>query len=139
MRFWDASALVPLLLREDTTPMIRGLVNEDPDVVVWWGTWTECLSAVSRAARMGLGAAQQERARSNLGLLSADWSEIVPSPQVRSLSEQALFAHDLRAADALQFAAALDWCNGKPAEWELVCRDRRLRDAAASEGFTLLP
>jgi hypothetical protein len=45
----------------------------------------------------------------------------------------------LRAADALQLAAALVWCQGDPLQHGFVCLDQRLREAARREGFTALP
>lgn len=43
------------------------------------------------------------------------------------------------AADALQLAAALDWCDGNTCGESFVCLDDRLRGAAALEGFRVLP
>jgi hypothetical protein len=47
--------------------------------------------------------------------------------------------HALRAADALQLAAALDWCDGNTRGESFVCLDDRLRGAAVLEGFRVLP
>ena len=48
MRFWDSSAIIPLCLKEKTSDTLRGLMKGDEDVVVWWATRIECLSALSR-------------------------------------------------------------------------------------------
>ena len=48
-------------------------------------------------------------------------------------------AHPLRAADALQLAAALHWCQRRTTDRELATFDIRLRDASRKEGFTILP
>jgi hypothetical protein len=48
-------------------------------------------------------------------------------------------SHPLRAADALQLAAALVWCDEAPQGTAFVCLDDRLRDAARREGFAVLP
>jgi hypothetical protein len=45
-----------------------------------------------------------------------------------------LRVHPLRAAGALQLAAALEWA-GAPPDGELVTFDERLREAAVREGF----
>jgi predicted nucleic acid-binding protein len=45
--------------------------------------------------------------------------------------------HPLSAADALQLAAALEWCEGKPQGNVFLTFDRRLREAAGLAGFTL--
>jgi predicted nucleic acid-binding protein len=47
--------------------------------------------------------------------------------------------HPLRAADALQLAAALIWCEEQPHGETFVSLDDRLRGAASKEGFTLAP
>jgi hypothetical protein len=39
----------------------------------------------------------------------------------------------------LALAAALVWAGGRPARHGLVCLDERLREAAAREGFAILP
>ena len=54
MRFWDSSAIVPLLVRENATDMCLALLKESPsDILAWWGTTTECVSALSRREREG--------------------------------------------------------------------------------------
>ena len=83
---------------------------------------------------------QSERqARQLLGLLAATWSEVQPSDMLRATAERLLAAHPLRAADALQLAAALLWCQRQTANRELVTFDIRLREAGRREGFRVLP
>lgn len=65
--------------------------------------------------------------------------EVQPSDEVRHRVLRLLRVHALRAADALQLAAALTWCRERPSGAGLVCLDGRLRDAAAREGFNVLP
>ena len=50
-----------------------------------------------------------------------------------------LSVHPLRAADALQLAAALLASDHEPQRMEVVCLDERLSEAARIEGFTVLP
>jgi predicted nucleic acid-binding protein len=57
-----------------------------------------------------------------------------PSQEVRDQARRVLRVHPLRAADALQLAAALVW-KGR----HFVCFDQRLREAAQREGFRLFP
>ena len=66
-------------------------------------------------------------------------AEIAPSELLREQAVRLIKAHDLRAGDALQLAAALAWADHKPSGLEFVCLDKRLRDAAVKEGFTVLP
>ena len=65
--------------------------------------------------------------------------EIQPSEAVRGTAERLSGVHPLRAADALQLAAALQWCQGLTAGNGLVVFDRRLREAGYAEGFTVFP
>lgn len=51
MRFWDTSAVMPLLVDEPETANVSGLVREDADLIVWWSTPVECASALSRLRR----------------------------------------------------------------------------------------
>ncbi len=140
MRFWDASAITPLLLRERSTSDMRKLLRDDRSMVVWWATGLECLSAVRRRERESKQDPRGARvAVRRLEGLAAGWSEVLPSDRVRSSAERALAVHPLRAADALQLAAALAWEAHPARTADLVCLDERLREAAAKEGFRVLP
>lgn len=93
-----------------------------------------------RQRREGSLSAQSERqARHLLGLLTGSWSEIQPSDLLRAAAERLLAAYPLRAADAFQLAAALQWCQRRTSDMELVSFDIRMRDVAQREGFTILP
>jgi len=93
-----------------------------------------------RQCREGSLNIQSERqARHVLGALADAWSEVQPSEMLRATAERLLAAHPLRAADALQLAAALLWCQRQTTNRELVTFDIRLRDAGRREGFTVLP
>lgn len=138
MRFWDANSVVPLTVSEDRSGDMRRLLTEDGDQIVWWGTRTECVSALSRKAREGaIDQLGEARARVLLYYLGA-WNEILPSYALRSEAERFLGKHPLKAADALQLAAAFVWCDGRPGGEEFVCLDRQLNRAAEAEGFTVL-
>ncbi len=140
LRFWDANAVVPLTVNEDRSTDMRDLLTSDPDQVVWWGTRTECISALSRKEREGiLTPLGEARARVPLFYLSQGWNEVLPSDRLRALAELFLGRHPLKAADALQLAAAFTWCGGRTQDREFVSLDRTLRSAAESEGFTVLP
>ncbi len=119
---------------------MRALLTSDPDQVVWWGTPIECISALSRRAREGVLTPLGEAwARVPLFYLSQSWNEVQPSGRLRTLAERFLAVHPLKAADALQLAAAFVWCAGQTQDREFVCLDRQLRTAASAEGFTVLP
>ena len=144
MRFWDASALLPLCFDEGRSADVDQLVREDPRMTVWWATPVECASAIARRRREGaLSAADQDSAFEVLDRLSSAWFEIQPGQLVRSYAFRVLRVHQLRAADALQLAAALVGA-GTPATGpasvaELVTLDGRLAEAARLEGLSVLP
>jgi predicted nucleic acid-binding protein len=140
MRFWDSSAIVPLCFREPASDAVRRIARADEDMVVWWASRTECISAMARRRREGLLSSEADHeARAILSLLSGQWSEVQPTEIVRERAERLLAVHPLRAADGLQLAAALVWAEESPRGLEVVCLDRNLSDAALREGFTVLP
>lgn len=140
MKFWDASAVIPLCLEEPWTSDLQAIAEEDQALVVWWGTPIECTSAFARLRREGvLRDTDEDQARFLLERLATVWTEIQPTHAVREQAKRALRLHPLRAADALQLAAALVWTQGQPSGHAFVCLDRRLRQAAHREGFLLLP
>ena len=140
MRFWDSSAVVPLLVPELASEPIRRLHASDPVVIAWWGAEVECVSAVARAERLGRlsvpGAVEGFR---RLVALRKGWHEIEPSEEVREAAKRLLRVHDLRAADSLHLAAAFVAAETRPASLEFVCLDDRLRLAAGREGFAVVP
>lgn len=136
MRFWDSSALVPLFVDEPRTSRVRGLLDEDPGMVVWWGSIVECWSALSRRRRAGqFSLEHEEAARAVVATLARAWIEILPTDGLRSVAGRVLRVHQLRAADALQIAAALTWAPPARIPGEIVTFDERLRDAARLEGL----
>ena len=140
MKFWDTSAVVPLCVQEPDSTVVREILVGDASMVVWWGTRTECVSALMRRMREGgLTHGDQGAARHVLRSLADAWMEIQPQETLRSIAERLLAVHSLRTADALQLAAAMVWCRHVPAGQDFVTFDRRLRDAGYREGFTVLP
>ena len=138
MKFWDSSALVPLLAAERRTRAVQALYSRDLEVVVWWGTLVECASAVARLERDGaLSAADAAESFARLDALAPSWMQIDPSDEIRESARRFLRVHPFRAADALQLAAALVAAERRPPTLTLVTCDDRLRDAAGKEGFLL--
>lgn len=138
MKFWDASAIVPLLVAEATTAALQRRAREDPGLLVWWATPVECASAISRLERDGaLSAAASIAAFERLTRLAGGWHEVDPSDAVRETAIRFLRVHPLRAADALQLAAAFLAAERRPPSLEIVTLDDRLADAARKEGFVL--
>ena len=140
MRFWDASAVIPLCVIDPSTPTVRRIAEEDAAIAAWWGTVVECYSALFRLRRQGdIGASEVDRARQAVTRLAERWSEVLPSHEVREQALRALGLHQLRAADAFQLAAALVWAESRPSGRPFVSLDGRLREAASAEGFHILP
>lgn len=138
MRYWDASALVPLCVEERDSRAVRQLAGER--IVTWSVSAVEIASAVERRAREGtLGNAERTMARTALAQLAAGWVEIAALGPVRERAMRLVSTHSLRAADAMQLGAALVAVADRTTGHEFVCADTRLRDAAAREGFTVLP
>lgn len=138
MRFWDSSALVPLLVQEEATEELLRLYPQ-AEVVAWWGSDVECTSAVTRLERQGqLSAADTTEALKRLRRFSAGWHVVEPSEAVRESAMRLLRVHDLRAADSLQLAAAVAVAEQRPSTLEFVCKDQRLTLAAEREGFATL-
>jgi predicted nucleic acid-binding protein len=138
MTFWDSSALVPLLAAEPRTIAVQSRYTRDPEVVVWWGTPVECASAIARLEREGaLSATDAAESFSRLDALAPSWMQVDPSDEIRESARRFLRVHPLRAADALQLAAALVAAERRPSTLALVTFDDRLHDAAAKEGFLL--
>ena len=139
MRFWDASAIVPLLVGEAVTQRVQALARQDPDMLVWWGSEAECASALARLER---AAALDDKgvaaASDRLKQLASGWHEIEPSEIVRENALRFLRVHPLRAADALQLAAAFIAAERRPPSLPLVTLDERLAAAAVKEGFKLV-
>jgi len=137
--FWDASAIVPLLLVDDASDEMHGVLREDNDMMVWWGSPVEVLSALARAERSrAVQSGDPELARRALRGLTDRWNEIQPSDEVGERAGTVLLRHPLRAADALQLAAALTWARGRPPGHAFVSLDTRLAEAARREGFDLI-
>jgi predicted nucleic acid-binding protein len=140
MKFWDSSAVVPLLVNELMTGTISEILAGDRHIHVWWATEVECVSALARLERESAAPpALIETAINRLAALRDEWSEVGAGSNVRDVARRLLRVHMLRAADALQLAAAWVLADGDPGSVIVVSLDDRLRDAARREGFLLLP
>lgn len=139
MRYWDSSAIIPLLVEEEETEKRESHLREDPQVVTWWGSKVECASALNRLYRKGVMEREGfQQALSDLETLASSWLEVQPSEKMRRRALRLLNVHPLRAADALQLAASLVASDEDPRSLSFVCSDRRLAETAEKEGFTVL-
>jgi len=139
VRFWDSSALVPLLVEQRRTRRMTGLLRADSSVATWWAARVECDSAIARLEREGqLSKSEAAAAWERLDRFSGAWQEIQPAAPLRDLARRLLRVHALRAADALQLAAAIVASEQNPPTLQFVCLDERLTVAAEREGFKVL-
>jgi len=140
VKFWDTSAVVPLLLPETRSAACARLLASDRTMMIWALTPVEALSAIYRRQREGgLSAVRLHSAQTRLKALRGAWSEVRDVDLVGVRAERLLALHPIRAADALQLAAALLVSNERPGELPFVCLDINLGAAATREGFLVLP
>jgi len=140
MKFWDSSAVVPLIVQEPETSAIRALLAEDADMLVWAMTPLEVTSALWRRVRSGsLDEHARAAAAAGLADLEDAWHTAADLVQVVARARRLLAVHPLRAADAAQLAAALLTCRERTDTIGFVSLDERLCDAARREGFALHP
>lgn len=97
MRYWDSSALMPLVVQEASTAAMRSLLEADGDVVTWWASRVEAASALARLEReAALEARALRAALTRLEALAETWAEVAPTDVVppvtldRRLGEAAL-------------------------------------------------
>jgi hypothetical protein len=99
MRYRDPSAVVPLLVQRSRTNDARAALAEDSGMVTWWGTRSECTSAIARLERAAsLTPPQAARAIEVLRALAPGWNEILPGESVRETACRLLRVHSLGGA-----------------------------------------
>lgn len=140
MRFWDSSALVSLVAGQSAAEQLKEMVEGDGGLALWWATRVESIAAIWGLCRRGaFDEANAQRAVEEVEAFVSDADEVAPADGIREMARRLLRVHSLRAADALQLAAALVWAGPDPSGVGFVCLDRRLGGAAAREGFAVVP
>lgn len=139
MRFWDTSALVPVVIVERETSRVRHWMRDDGDVVVWTLTRVELLSALARRRRE-IPAAAERLLAARREILAAweRWSEVSAVDLVRRHAERVVESHPLRAEGALQIGAALVAAGDEPGTLTFVTLDEAQAEAAEREGLRVL-
>lgn len=136
MRYWDASALVPLIVSEPGSRLARTWLLADDHIVTWAWTRTEITSAIERRAREGaLNRRQRRTVLDRLRGFAAGWDEVIDVLSVRARANAVLARHPLRAADAGQLGAAMLVSEQLSDPLLFLCFDQRLSDAAEREGL----
>jgi predicted nucleic acid-binding protein len=137
MRFWDASAIVPLVVPEAATDAAAQMIADDHDIAIWWATPVECASALVRGVRAGrIDEAALDAALARLDALTGYACIVEPCDNIRADARRLLRTHVLRAHDALQLAAAMELRDAPSLRHQFVTFDDRLALAARREGFT---
>jgi len=138
LKYWDSSALAPLLLEEPHTEPMRQRLEGD-SVVTWVWTRVELVGAIERSLRDGrLSRLDRRNCLDRLAELVMGWNEVDDVSAVRARAVALLGRHSLRAADAAHLGAALWIAGDDPSTLQFVCLDRRLADAAEREGLRVL-
>jgi hypothetical protein len=139
VRFWDSSAVVPLLIEQPASSRAATWVTADHAIVLWTLTPVEVVSALRRLVREGAvreDVAHQAEAR--LSQIVRDSHLVIDVEAVKESATRLLRLHALRAFDAMQLGAALHWAEGQPRGRTLHTFDGRLAVAAQREGFLVL-
>src|SRR5260370_5739418 len=133
--FWDATALVPLCVEQRITPRVASLYK-GYRAVVWWATPVEIASALARLVRTReISTSEWAKARQVAVALADEWSVVQPAEALRDHATRLVERYDLKAADAMQLAAALEWCDKVPRGEVFLTADQKLREAAVLSGF----
>lgn len=140
MRFWDSSAVIPLVIEEPTSELATSWLGEDDAVVIWTLTPIEVVSALERRVREGTLNEREALAAEDNALSFLESShEIIAIEPAKALARRILRTHPLRVADSLQLAGALLWAEGNPDGNVFHTLDKRLGLAALREGFRVVP
>ena len=140
MKYWDASALVALVVAEPDSTAVRKLLGDDEHIVTSAWTHTEIVSAIERRTREGsLSRIQRREILKKFTSFAAAWDEITDVLAVRSQANALLARQPLRAADAAQLGAALLVQAQLNEPLDFVCLDNRLGNAAELEGLRIVP
>jgi predicted nucleic acid-binding protein len=129
-----------LVVAQPTSRTVDRWLDADPVLAVWTLTPVEISSAIQRLMRDGAiaeGVADEAEQRA-LELIGS-CHLVIGVEDVKRQAQRLLRLHPLRAADALQLAAAVEWSAGRPAGHILHTLDARLAAAGRREGFDVPP
>jgi hypothetical protein len=117
---------------------VSAWLTEDASIVLWTLTPVEVVSALRRLVReKALDEEVARQAEDRVAELIVACHVIIDVESVKSLATRLLRLHALRAFDALQLGAAVQWAEGHPQERTFHTLDGRLALAAQREGFSV--
>ncbi|ALG06696.1 type II toxin-antitoxin system VapC family toxin [Kibdelosporangium phytohabitans] len=140
--FGDSSALVKRYAKEDGQELVRQV----PILVISYAARVEVPSALWRKHRTG--ELSERQAEVLLSLFERDFFEAEDSPPfvvvgmtpvVLEAAARLTRCHSLATFDAIQLASAILAAEADPDITVFAAWDKKLRAAAAKEGFSLLP
>jgi predicted nucleic acid-binding protein len=137
--FWDTSAIIPLCCLQEMSPRARKARREFAQSYIWWGTVVEFYSGIARLVRVG------ELLQGHVRGAFMKWDTfrslsriVTPSETVLGIAAGLPAKYGVKAMDAFQLAAALEWCREKPRNRPFICADDRLGRAASEAGFDVV-
>jgi predicted nucleic acid-binding protein len=133
--YWDASALLSVLVEDAHTPKARASARRPGLHVVSSLAHAETAAVLHRLARQGV-LTPREAERLLDGLEHGPWRHSPASP-ARKVLRGLQGRHPLRGADLWHLALLLTLARERH-PFALVAFDRRLADAAEAEGIVLL-
>jgi len=140
MKFWDSSALVPLIVAEKETDYCMKTLSGDQEMLIWCLSKVEVISALCRMVRYEkFSESDFNKAKKQFNELIQRAYEVKAIEKVRNRALRLLEVHPLRAADACQLASALVATQEDPDRLSILSFDERLKSAAAKEGFDVNP
>ena len=134
MKFWDTSALVPLVTKEEQTARMQQVMASDQNVAVSFITPVELTSTIWRRGRR-YDHTSFRRSLFKIAEIESNWTLIDDLEPLIKTARQLITKHVLRSGDAIQLAAALLLAGEHPEDLPFVSLDRDLTRAAGEEGF----
>jgi predicted nucleic acid-binding protein len=135
--FWDSSVLVPLCITELQSAQAESWFAQFK-TAIWWATPVEMIGALCRAERAGrISSAEYRQAKAKVHAIEGESQIVLPGRKLQSQAYAMLERFQLRAADSLQLAAAMAWCEESPRDNVFLSFDDRLREAAEALGFAV--
>jgi uncharacterized protein len=118
---------------------LQALAGQDPDMLVWWGSQLECVSALTRLERaVALDAKAVATSFERLKQLADSWHELKPGGIVRESAVRFLRVSFVGGSRCSTTCGCLRRSRARPPSLQFVTLDERLAGAARQEGFELV-
>ena len=122
MKFWDSSAIVPLVVNEEETDYCLKTLSHDQEMLIWCLSRLEVMSALCRQVRdKTFSDTEFQKAKTRMNDLIERAYEVKAIEKVKQRALRLLEVHPLRAADACQLASALVATQEDPNRLPMVC------------------